>query len=177
MWFADSIPAFRFKDGLKFFKFSRNLNKAFDKIELRSDKEAANAIADYLRENDISTDGTSHRKMLAIDTLVGKFGRKLLCKTIDIEPDSFDKHRRNLTHGPNSYQRREEEIEKRISAFLSGWKAINGNNPIPKPFRLCKQLKLQGIVTRPQLIKRIVTVLRYAIQYDIMCHIKKRGDL
>lgn len=116
--------------------------------------------------------------MLVMDTLVGRFDRKLLCKTFGIEPDSFDKHRRNLAHGPNSHQRREAETEKCISAFLSGWEAINGNNPIPKPFRLCKQLKLQGIVTSPQLTKRIVNriAIRNTIRYNIS-HIKKRGNL
>lgn len=141
--------------GIPYPTLCRNLNKAFGKIEVRPDTGAANILVGYLRENNLSTDGTSHQRMLVMDTLADRFDRKLLCKVFDINPDSFSKHRRNLAHGPNSHKRREAEIEKAITSILGAFRAFNPQATI-SPTQLCRALAGMNIVTSPQLVSRIL---------------------
>ena len=69
--------------------------RTFGDVEVHTKEELA--LRDILREYEITIEGTSHRKMLTMDSLAYKFAPRLLAKVFGIAWDSYRKHRKNLT--------------------------------------------------------------------------------
>jgi len=142
----------------------RNLREQYGRIRTvftPPEPDAVLSVKLYLEANGISpSEMTSHQKMVAMDGICDRFHNDALCMAFDVAPICYAQHRKNLAKGPNSYKRREVEIEKAVDMVLAmyGITNVTPTTPVPAPYRICRILKKGGFITSPQLVARVLAM-------------------
>ena len=138
----------------------RSLKREFGEMPVHSCRlqdQTLKEIAMHLESNGIIPENmSSHQKMLAIDSLLERFKATDLCRAFAVSQASFTKHRQILAKGDNSHKRHENEIAEAIALIRSAEELIHPQTVSPGPYTICTVLRRNGVVTSPQLVRRIL---------------------